>query len=52
MTLIAIVSKSVLEDVSDFNRCSFCYNISREGTVYKLPLFLYHKSMNLEETFI
>lgn len=52
MTLIAVVSESVLEDVSDLNRCCFCYIISREGTVYRLPLFLYHKSLTLEKTFI
>lgn len=40
MILIAVVSESVLEDVSDFNRCSVCYIISREGTVYKLSLSL------------
>lgn len=40
MILIAVVSESVLEDVSDFNRYSVCYIISREGTVYKLSLSL------------
>lgn len=37
MMLIAVASQSVLEDVSDFKRCHFCYIISKEGTVYKLP---------------